>query len=136
MAQTAEQLQSALTQFHGTDTWYRHGVNRNLLYTDGVQYLAEEADAYWLIDEIALRNQFTPQLRREPFQAWSLTLNKTGNGAKLVCNDGNGRIVQRARIPFTDFPLQSITLWCEQSGIEQDDGSIKLQWVLMLPGER
>jgi len=29
-------------------------INRNILYTEGVQYVAENAGAHWLIDEIAL----------------------------------------------------------------------------------
>ncbi len=45
---------SDLAQFTGSENWYRHGVNRNVLYTDGAQHVAEHGGAYWLLDEIAI----------------------------------------------------------------------------------
>ena len=45
---------SDLMQFTGSETWYRHGINRKVLYTDGAQYVAEHGGAYWLLDEIAI----------------------------------------------------------------------------------
>jgi hypothetical protein len=51
----AEKLTKAdLAQFTGSETWYRHAINRNVLYTDGAQFLAERGGAYWLLDEIAI----------------------------------------------------------------------------------
>ena len=49
-----QDLQNALDQFHGTETWRRHPLNKKLLHTDGVEYFAEQAGAYWFIDAIAL----------------------------------------------------------------------------------
>lgn len=43
----------ALHHFTGTETWFRHPLVRKVLYTEGVQYLAETGGAYWLLDEIA-----------------------------------------------------------------------------------
>ena len=45
---------SELAQFTGSDNWYRHTINRNVLYTDGAQHVAEHGGAYWLLDEIAI----------------------------------------------------------------------------------
>ena len=45
---------SDLAQFTGTEQWYRHAINRAVLYTDGAKYVADTAGAYWLLDEIAL----------------------------------------------------------------------------------
>ena len=42
-----------LVHFTGTETWYRHPLNKKVLYTDGAQYVAEAGGAYWLLDEIA-----------------------------------------------------------------------------------
>ncbi len=41
---------SDLTQFTSTTQYYKHLMG--LLYTDGVQYVAEQGKAYWLIDAI------------------------------------------------------------------------------------
>jgi hypothetical protein len=46
--------EAALRQFTGSEHWYRHGLNRAVLYTDGAKYVADQGGAYWLIDEIAL----------------------------------------------------------------------------------
>jgi hypothetical protein len=45
---------SDLAQFTGSDNWYRHGINRNVLFTDGAHHVAEHGGAYWLLDEIAI----------------------------------------------------------------------------------
>ena len=102
--------QADLDQFTGGDEWTRHSLNRNILYTEGVRYLAETAGAYWLLDIIA-SVQHLAKVRAEEFQVWTLTLNKTGNGAVVKCDDGNGNVVYTQRIPFTDFPLPSVKLY-------------------------
>lgn len=35
-----------LSQFTGTEQWYRHGIARNVLYTDGAKHVAESGGAY------------------------------------------------------------------------------------------
>jgi hypothetical protein len=51
---TAKTLsKSDLAQFTGSENWY-HGINHNVLYTDGAQHVAEHGGAYWLLDEIAI----------------------------------------------------------------------------------
>ena len=114
---------SDLAQFTGTEQWYRHGLARNVLYTDGVQYLAEKAGAYWLIDEIALL-QLKPKVGRQAFQVWKLKVKNSK--AVLSCEDGNGNKVYAKRITFTDFPLPEIELWGEHDGQHR---------VILLPSE-
>ncbi|MFZ4768472.1 MAG: DUF6876 family protein, partial [Roseimicrobium sp.] len=41
--------QADLSQFTGTEQWYRHGLARNVLYTEGAQHVAESGGAYWLL---------------------------------------------------------------------------------------
>lgn len=120
-----------LSQFTGSENFYRHWLG-GLIYTDGVQYLAEQAQAFWLIDAIASHQ---PRARRDPmlrdFQIWFLRKNKTGNGARLECwrDTGEGQkaaIVQR--IEFTDFPFDAV-----------DSREVKLyveNGTLCLPSER
>jgi uncharacterized protein DUF6876 len=33
--------------------WYRHAINRTVLFTHGAKYVADQAAAYWLLDVIA-----------------------------------------------------------------------------------
>ena len=101
---------SDLAQFTGSETWYRHGINRNVLYTDGAQHVAEHGGAYWLIDEIAIIQPYDKAVSAEEFQVWKLTV-RPDRSATLTCEDGNGKIVFSKEIEYTDFPLDAITFY-------------------------
>lgn len=109
--QDADTIRQTLAHFTGSERFYRHTLARRLVYTDGVQYVAEACDAYWLIDNIASHQLFTASVRAEPFQVWKLAVG--GGEASLVCEDGNGKVVYREDISFTDFPLPHIEMWVE-----------------------
>ncbi len=104
-----------LKQFTGSENWYRHDLVRSILYTDGAKYLAERGSAYWLLDEIAT-TQLIAKVATEPFQVWTLKL-RPDHGASLRCEDGNKNQVFHKLIPFTDFPLDEITLWLTDNTI-------------------
>ena len=38
-----------LSQFTGSEHWYRHGLVRHIIFTDGAKYVADAAGAYWLL---------------------------------------------------------------------------------------
>lgn len=108
-AQKAAHLKSALRNFCGTETWFRHPFFPKFLYTEGVQFLAQEAGAYWLV-EMIFGFQAIETVKAESFQTWDLTLGE-GHTATLSCGDGNGRIVFTHSLTFTDFPLDTIRLF-------------------------
>jgi hypothetical protein len=64
-----------LLQFTGSENWYRHPINRAVLYTDGAKYVSETGGAYWLLDEIALIQPYNKEVSREEFQVWTLRVN-------------------------------------------------------------
>jgi len=99
-----------LAQFTGSENWYRHGLVRSILFTDGAKHLADRAGAYWLIDEIALAQKYERAVAAEEFQLWKLTVNPD-HTAILACENGNCEIVLSKEIPFTDFPLPEISLY-------------------------
>ena len=99
-----------LAQFTGSETFYRHPLSGGCLYTEGVQYLAEAGSAYWLIDAILCPQPHLAELRRAEFQVWTLTV-ATDRSATLVCTDGNDEQLYVHPIPWTDFPLTTVTLW-------------------------
>ena len=99
-----------LRQFTGSEQWYRHGLVRSVLFTDGAKYVADQGGAYWLLDEIALAQRGDRRVAAEEFQVWKLTV-KPDRTATLTCDDGNGNIVASKEIPFTDFPVDEIELW-------------------------
>lgn len=109
MSKTPQLTPGDLMQFTGTAHWYRHPINRKVLYTDGVKFMGERAGAYWLIDEIALIQPYDPAVAAEEFQLWRLIVN--GNQAVLNCEDGNGRVVYSKAIAYTDFPMAEMVLY-------------------------
>ena len=109
-----------LNQFTGTEQWHRHGIARNVLYTDGIEHVAESGGAYWLIDEIAFAQSIRP-VAAQAIQVWKLKVNP-GQSATLACEDGNSEIVFTKKIEFTDFPLDEIAFFFTDN-------------VLMLPSE-
>lgn len=101
---------SILRGFTGTEQWYRHALNRAVLFTDGAKYVADAAGAYWLLDEIALAQAHVAAVKGEDIQVWKLTVHADST-AELACEDGNYNTVFTKLIPFTDFPPPGITLW-------------------------
>ena len=125
-----EELQAGLAQFTGTQTWYRYRFGQTVLayYTEGIQYLADNADCYWLLTEIVTA-QTDENVSGETFQSWDLLVSPDQQ-AFLVCEDGNQISVFTKIIPYTDFPLEEITVWVEYGEIE---GAVKP--ILLLPNE-
>jgi hypothetical protein len=98
-----------LDHFTGTEQWYRHALNRNILYTDGARYVADNARAYWLLDAIVIA-QLDTSVRGQPFQVWKLAVEQSRG--ILTCEDGNGGgSLYRQEMTFTDFPAPGVTLW-------------------------
>jgi Family of unknown function (DUF6876) len=116
MTTTKTLTASDLRQFTGSENWYRHSLVRSVLYTDGAQYLAEHGGAYWLLDEIALAQRHNKRVAAQEFQNWTLKV-KPDHTALLACDDGNGNVVYAKRIPFTDFPLSEVKLYCVNNTI-------------------
>jgi hypothetical protein len=100
------ELQRSLSQFTGTQTWYRHGLNRNMLYTDGVQYFAEHAGggAYWFLDIVATE---LFALQRQ-YGFISITIDARDNKAKLAAKGtdlaGEDVWIWGRNIDYTDCP--------------------------------
>lgn len=103
-------LQAELAQFTGTENWHRFNpFMRNLTATDGVMYLADKAGAYWLLDIIASL-KLVPKCKNEPFITCKLVKNEEG-GATFIATDGNTTKLYTQEIPYTDFPMNEITLY-------------------------
>lgn len=89
-----------LNHFTGTEQWFAHWANRKVTYTEGVQHFAEEAGAHWFLDIVA--TELLPHCLREEFL--SITMTVTGQSAKIVADDGNGKVVWSKDITYTDCP--------------------------------
>jgi len=103
-----EEIKARLDQNIGTSQWYRH--TSTILYTDGVQEMAELCEAYWLIDAICFNIIGKRRLRSESFINCVLTVteNEESRSAELKFDDGNDYFLYKQDIPATDFPLKEI----------------------------
>ena len=123
---TQEELQElgldklTLAQFTGTGVYYR--ISRKHVLTDGSRYLAEQGACFWMMDAIA------SHLCEIGTADWFVLVRVqvTEGRAVMIYEDGNDREHARQEIPYTDFPLDSITLY---ACWDQE------HWVIMLPSE-
>ena len=121
--QIANKLKANLPQFTGDLDRYRHAFNRSLIYTPGVQYLAEQAGAYWLIDAIASHvgskaflQAVTNDPRIQDLHFWKLKVGEDGSAHLTACVDSGEQPFITQQIPFSDFPLEEIDLWVGYDG--------------------
>lgn len=118
----AEQIVASLSHFTGTESYFR--THKHVLLTDGVQFLAVEAECFWLIDVIASHLPAVPT--DEYFCIATLARNGEGAHFELINDVPATRFYATQVIEYTDFPLDSIKLYCSRAGD---------QWVIMLPSE-
>lgn len=120
------EIESALRHFSGSQEYFRHWTQR-LIWTEGVNYLAEAAGAFWLIDVVA---SYQGQKRLQPcdgFQFWELAVDLDKKTGVVTCRaDSDTKPLVTQSIEFTDFPLPSVKLYCEHDGEK---------WTLLLPDE-
>ena len=119
---TKQEILDTLPNFHGTDGYTRWSpIFRNFLLTDGAKFVAEACDAYWLVDLFA---SHLPAYKNEGFAVLYLKV-KDGKATAQI-EDGNGKVLKKQKIEYTDFPLDQIVLYCcPQDGL----------FVIMLPSE-
>lgn len=104
----------------GSENYYR--VMPRLSITDGIRYLADKTNSYWLVT--AIYSHLVTQSIHSEFVVAKLTV--SGEIADLVLDDGNDQVISRQRIDYTDFPLDEISIYC---CYQQQD------WILLLPSE-
>ena len=119
---TKQEILNTIPQFYGTEAYYRWSpIFGNFLLTDGAKYIAEACDAYWLVDLFA---SHLPAYKDEGFAVLYLKV-KDGKAVAQI-EDGNGKVLKKQKIEYTDFPLDQIVLYCCPHGD---------QFVIMLPSE-
>ena len=121
-----------LSQFTGDLERYYHPLNRKVVYTPGVRYVAQAGHAYWLIDAIAsyfgssqMNSALNRDYRLQSLQFWRLHVSN-GSAVLIAYADVGEEPFIRQEIPCTDFPLDHIDIWAGFDG---------QRWTLYLPSE-
>ena len=107
-------LKQELRQFYCSEQFFRNPLFPQYVYTEGVQYLAQNANCYWLLDYI-FSNQMDSKLKAESFQTWTIHV-KEENTAIIQVTDGNKNTLKNFNLGYTDFPIdlcskEGFTLW-------------------------
>jgi hypothetical protein len=134
MTQQAKLQAMDLAHFTGSEQFYRHPIFRKVVYTEGVQYLAEKAGAYWLVDAIAshlalMGGERPGQSLAEASDGmlfWKLEKRPDSSCTLSARKDCGLPALVEQEIEYTDFPLDFVEIW---TGF---DGSY---WTLYLPSE-
>lgn len=96
--QSSKELKANLEQFYGTENYFTNPLVK-YKYTDGVKYFAENAGAYWLLQEI---NGLYVKLGSPSFLNIVVKSNK--KKADIIVDDGNDKVLTKKHIGFTDLP--------------------------------
>ena len=99
-----KKIQEGLAQCHCTEHYWKNSV-LCFRYTDGIKFLWESCEAYWLLIAISSYN------RKEPFQLWQLTVKENCSAVLTMREDTGQPFKVKQEIEFTDFPLQEISLY-------------------------
>ena len=121
MKQSAAELLGNLNQFTGTERYFR--LLPTFVVTDGLMYLMEEADCYWLVQLYGL-HLVSVDAGDNPFTV--LKFKREGAGGMVKIEDGNGVVLAWQGLDYTDFPFDQYSLYACWDGEN---------WVGMLTSE-
>ncbi len=131
---TSPITEQALAMFTGSESFHRHSLVRNVIFTEGCTFLCRSGAA-WLIDAIAIP-QNCKALLGEEFQSWKLAVDEASRSAVLTATDGGAsedkegnpvyKTLYRQKIPYTDFPLSEVSIYCCANGQDRNGKTILL----------
>ena len=103
-----EKILSEFEQFTGTTKYYRSTFGR-LLLTEGIHYMRERLNCYWLIDIV---ESYQPQLKDKRFQLWSIQVNKDKSALVEMREDSGLEPLVKQALQYTDFKLKQYEFFC------------------------
>ncbi|MAU15429.1 MAG: hypothetical protein CMH46_07805 [Muricauda sp.] len=114
METNTQRLKEQLDRFQGSGKRYLLPLC-GTYYTEGIQYLAKTAKAFWLLTDASVMGKGLRDKSRfitVDFKRCSKTEAGThGHDAVIAYTDGNGTTLARQQYHFTDFPLERIRLY-------------------------
>lgn len=98
-----------LAGFTGSETWWRHPLNKAITFTDGVKYFCDKAGAYWLLDILVTEPKILEQAKE--FAAVTLRVSDKHNADLIVTDGDEGPPVFERHISLTDCPFGEWRFW-------------------------
>ena len=114
MKTQVNEIKERLQFFTRTEMFYQIPLLKTR-FTDGLKYLAEVAECFWLITDASViakslmnRSEFiTIDFKRMSEEKQDYT----GYEAEIIYSDGNDNILETHRYNATDFPLDELRLF-------------------------
>ena len=114
-----------LNQFTGSLDWTRFNpvLFPKVIASEGMMFVAEKAQAYWLLDAIASHETKNPTIRHacetdegfDYLHFWILTV--ADGSATLICQrDSDEPAIVTQEIEFTDFCIPNLTVYAGNDG--------------------
>lgn len=129
-------IEHDLKHFTGGGDFYKHPFDR-IIYSEGVKFLIEQANAHWLLDAIGsyfhsrvMRDAMAADPRLGELQFWTLTRLDDGSAVLTATADRKHPPFITQNIEYTDFPLQEARIWAGRASLEEES-----PWILHLPSE-
>ncbi|WP_293294653.1 DUF6876 family protein [Allomuricauda sp.] len=114
METNIQHLKKQLNQFCGSQQIFTLPLCRTR-YTEGIQFLAQSANAFWLLTDASVMGKSLRDKSRFitiDFKRYSPSEVEThGYDAAITYTDGNGTVLALQQYHFTDFPLEQIRLF-------------------------
>ncbi|MBW8242534.1 hypothetical protein K1F50_06945 [Muricauda oceani] len=114
METNIQKLQEQLSQFCGSQQIFTLPLCRTR-YTEGIQFLAQTANAFWLLTDASVMGKSLMSKSRFitiDFKRYSKAEAEThGYDAVIAYSDGNGTVFTEQRYHTTDFPLEQLCLF-------------------------
>ena len=97
-----QELKDGLRDYYGSEQFFRHMLNRNMVYSEGAQFFMENAGGgtYWFADIVA--TELMKIHRKEEFI--HIHLVAADGKATILADDGNGNPLYKRKIDYTDCP--------------------------------
>jgi hypothetical protein len=109
----SSELINELQKFSGTEHYYT-STFKTLLLTDGIHYLREQANCYWLIDIVESVQHLNNIKHNASFIVWKIAKHKDSDKATVTAwNDTpyDSDLLYKQEIGYTDFPLEDLEFY-------------------------
>lgn len=107
---TSEKLIEDLKQFYGTEKYWSLGFPTGIYLTDGAKYFAEQAEAFWLMNNLAMEYRKLEKLDNYIFVTVENKeiIDKNGHEKRIattIFTDGNDTTYSTRHYENLDLPL-------------------------------
>lgn len=112
--ESAITINENLQHFHGSEVFYHIPLIRTH-YTEGIHYLAQAADCFWLVTDASVIARSL--MGKSRFITVDFKMHnerereEIGYAASITYTDGNGLTFEVQRYHLTDFPLEKLRLF-------------------------